>query len=644
MAIPSPAYWYVNYGDGSTTAYYAVAMWTTLTVYAAGAIVRQRVAPAVGSERIFVCIVAGTSLVGEPTWAITKGATTAEAAGPTWQECTGQAAVNGSLTYTSGWTSGPGGVGTGVKGQAVAKGYIIANDAGANYQICTTAGTAGSGTQPTFSSTAGTTTADNTVTWTSLGVVGNFTTAFGAPHARLASAFAATWGAAGDIFWVGGNHAETQATTITLTSPGTVALPCAVYCVDQTKTSPGTGDLLATATISTTGSGTEVNPCGYLYCRGLILRAGAGSTSAFIVVGFETIANEDIVLESCQLVMITTGSGSSSGIYLGHTGNTNGKVGRIQLINTTMTFASTGQAIYTRGYMGIVWRNTASALVGTIPTTLFAFAATTASDILLDGVDLSAAGSGKTLIGFSGQVFAYTTVTLMNCKLGASVTVSSTPAAGSAGGVDLIRCDSGATSYFQARFRYPGTLTQETTIVRTSAASDGATPLAWKIVSTANSSWLFPFVSFPISVWNNATGSSLTATVEIQSSATLNNDDIWLEIEYLGSSATPQASFANNTKANNLATGTALTVSTKTWSGAPSTPIKQVLSVAFTPQMAGPVIGRVYVAKASLTVYVDPQLNLSATRRSYIAAPGVYVNEGGRMQVGLHGIDEGLAA
>ena len=50
--------------------------------------------------------------------------------------------------------------------------------------------------EPSFSDTAGTTTADNTVTWTSLGVVGNFT-AFGAPHARLNAAFTATWGESG---------------------------------------------------------------------------------------------------------------------------------------------------------------------------------------------------------------------------------------------------------------------------------------------------------------------------------------------------------------------------------------------------------------------------------------------------------------
>src|SRR5208337_1030021 len=50
-----------------------------------------------------------------------------------------------------------------------------------------------------------------------------------------------------------------------------------------------------------------------------------------------------------------------------------------------------------------------------------------------------------------------------------------------------------------------------------------------------------------------------------------NSDQIWLEAAYLGSSATPMASFATQTKANILATGAALTAdSTSVWSSAAS--------------------------------------------------------------------------
>src|SRR6267154_825439 len=113
MALVDNA-WYVNFGNGSSTGYYAVALWTTITSYSAGALIRQRTTPAVGSERVFVCIIAGTSLVSEPaSWTTTRGGKTAETAGPTWQECTGIAALNGDATNTPTWSitaTPPGGV------------------------------------------------------------------------------------------------------------------------------------------------------------------------------------------------------------------------------------------------------------------------------------------------------------------------------------------------------------------------------------------------------------------------------------------------------------------------------------------------------------------------------------------------------
>lgn len=77
----------------------------------------------------------------------------------------------------------------------------------------------------------------------------------------------------------------------------------------------------------------------------------------------------------------------------------------------------------------------------------------------------------------------------------------------------------------------------------------------------------------------------------------------------LGDASSPQASFANSTKANNLATGTALTASSATWASSPGSP--QKLSVSFTPQQKGYIRGVVKVGKASTTVYVDPLITLS---------------------------------
>src|SRR5712692_8270405 len=108
---------------------------------------------------------------------------------------------------------------------------------------CTTAGISGAA-EPTWTLTVGSTTTDATVVWTE--VTGNNTYAWTAPHARLANAFASGWGAAGDDFYVSNNHAETQSTAMTLTSPGTAASPCRVICVADTGSTPPVSADLAT--------------------------------------------------------------------------------------------------------------------------------------------------------------------------------------------------------------------------------------------------------------------------------------------------------------------------------------------------------------------------------------------------------------
>jgi hypothetical protein len=106
-------------------------------------------------------------------------------------------------------------------------------------------------------------------------------------------------------------------------------------------------------------------------------------------------------------------------------------------------------------------------------------------------------------------------------------------------------------------------------------------------------------------------GSSKTATVEIISSASLNNDEISLFLEYQGSSGSPVASFASTGPGSVLGTPSALPTSTATWNSSPSTPVKQQLSVTFTPQLAGRVRGQVRLGKSSTTVYINPVITIT---------------------------------
>src|SRR3990167_9027284 len=72
--------------------------------------------------------------------------------------------------------------------------------------------------------------------------------------ASLAGAFAAA--SAGDTIYVSQVHAETQASAMTLTSPGTAASPVRVLCVNDAAEPPTA--LATTATVTTTGANTNI--------------------------------------------------------------------------------------------------------------------------------------------------------------------------------------------------------------------------------------------------------------------------------------------------------------------------------------------------------------------------------------------------
>jgi hypothetical protein len=202
---------------------------------------------------------------------------------------------------------------------------------------------------------------------------------------------------------------------------------------------------------------------------------------------------------------------------------------------------------------------------------------------------------------------------LVNCTLGGSVTVAS-GLAGPGTNVYVINSDSGATNYRQEQYGYYGTLTNETTIVRTGGASDGTTPLAWKLVTSANSKWLTPFAPLPLSIWNTVTASNVTVTVYgvWGGGAVPNNDDIWIEVSYQGSSSTPVATINTaNTKADYLATNAAQSSDGSTWGGS-TTAFKMAVTLSSPqPALAGPIYVTVKAAKASTTFYVDPKIVLS---------------------------------
>lgn len=423
--------------------------------------------------------------------------------------------------------------------------------------------------------------------------------------AKATLAAALTAAGAGGTVYVSQVHAESQASVMTLTSPGTANAPVMVLCVNDAAGPPTT--LATSATVSTTGNNTLTLGNGFAYIYGVSFIAGNSTGTANLSVTNSGNAAIGWTFEAGLLKLGGTGSAS----VIGFSSTTHNVY--MFLINTKLEFGNAFQKLSAKGNMK--WLNTASAIQGTVPNTLVTSGyPQPGTDLLVSGVDLSAMGSGKVLVDASGPFITASRYRFCNCKLGASVGVMST-AIPSVGGaiVTLENCDSADTNYRMEHYKYQGSIKAETAKIRSGGASDGTTPLSWNMSTLAVSSFVSPLDSPPVGLWIDATGSAKTLTLEIAqdgAATALNNDEIWLEVDYMGMSGYPTSSTASNRKTNIMASAAAQPASTVTWNNM-TTPTRQSLAVTFTPQKSGYIQARVMLAKPSITVYVDPKITVS---------------------------------
>jgi hypothetical protein len=434
--------WYCD-----SSKYSSVTQWAASTGYLAGNMVRQLTTPTVGFERVFVCTTAGTSSGTEPSWsasAISQGAAVTDNTA-TWHDVTGKAGVNGDLTDTTLWSS--------IKSTIVSVGVIIQRASGGSLQICTTSGTTGSGSEPSFSNTAGTTTTDNTVTWTSLGAPSNFA-AWAAPFARLYPCFVATVFPSGtDTVYVGSGHAETQSSAAIAYNAPPSGLT--VICVSNSA-SPPTATSTA-GTVSTTGANNLAIGAGssnYCYIYGLGFSAGSSSNAANLVLG----DLGSVWFESCNFVLNTTST--SSEILFGDNATTSSF---LELRNCTISFGATTQVCqYPSERCKIIGGSIGA--TGSIPTTLFSGdgAAGTGSEFRIMDCDLSALTGNL----FNGASATGCMVSVENCKLNSSMTFVSASPNQVEGVFKHHNSDSANTNYKYAYYRFPGSVVSNTSITR----------------------------------------------------------------------------------------------------------------------------------------------------------------------------------
>jgi hypothetical protein len=289
---------------------------------------------------------------------------------------------------------------------------------------------------------------------------------------------------------------------------------------------------------------------------------------------------------------------------------TNNNPARVTLDNTTMRFGAAAQFIGAAYPFDWIWINTPAAIAGAvIPNVLFTVVAGSLEQpqYTCRGVDLSAVST--ILAAANGATASPVKVLLDSCQIAPGVTRLAASSISPAGDqVELINCFDG-TGVLNERYTPAGAVTTDRSVAL--SAQDDIGLYSLKLVSSARSDFCaLPLEAFWIDVGNTDVGAAKTATVEIVSSASLNNTDIRLALEYQGSAGSPLTKFGDSL-GSVLATVAALPASSAPWVNPPATPVKQQLRVSFTPQAVGRVRGLVRLGKPSTTVWVNPVIAIT---------------------------------
>jgi hypothetical protein len=407
---------------------------------------------------------------------------------------------------------------------------------------------------------------------------------------------------AGDQISVSDNHAESTGSAVTIAFPGTVASPNRVLCVDDAA-EPATA-VAATGTVSTAGTfGIQINGCAYVY--GLRFNNAVGGATANFVIGG---ADGDIQFyDNCKFHQAGTGSGAS--IRVGNT--TSGSEQRISWKDVQVGLGHIGQSIRLSS-AAFEWRG--GSVIGGTTSPTNAFLPNTNNGAVLaniSGVDFSGWGAGVNLVG--GTQTGNARVVFRDCRLPASwsgVLMSGALMVG--GRVEMHNCDSDDTNYRLWVEDYFGSIKSETVIVRTGGATDGETPLSWKMTSSADTEFPHQVLYSPeIAIWVDTAGVLEDLTVEIVTdNVTLTDAECWVEVLQVGTVGYPLGEWLTDAP-NVLASAANHSTSTETWTTTGlGTPVKQKIERQIMPFKKGYINVRVALAKPSTTVYVCPKVDV----------------------------------
>lgn len=416
--------------------------------------------------------------------------------------------------------------------------------------------------------------------------------------------------AAGDTIYVASTHNESIASSTIWSWAGSVGSPTKIIVADKTSGAPPA--TIATGGAVSCSASANMDWRGDVYTYGLTFNIGIGASSNTFQ---DNIANQQHFFEKCVFNVVAT-----AGLIKPQTGFSG--TSRIVWKDCDVKFANaSGQIVSSADFR---WSGGSILAGSTAPTTLFACGNTgLGGPTLVENVDLSNGGSSMNIFSSTGNGL----MLIRDCKLPASWSGSLFTGTIQPGcRAEMHNCDSGDTNYRLAVADYNGTIVSNdvigTTDVTGSSKFNGATELSrfsWKMDSGSGALYPMRSLATPdILVWNDAVGSSKTFSIEYVAdtnvaagqgagtASAFQNNEVWVELAYLGTSGFPLGSRVESRPANILTTPTDNSAGGTWTTTGLTTPKTGKLSVTFTPQEKGYVIARVCIGKASKTIYVDP--------------------------------------
>lgn len=399
--------------------------------------------------------------------------------------------------------------------------------------------------------------------------------------------------------FVASDHSELVGASLTFPAGGTTVYQL-ISC-DRASGFPPTVEQSG-ASIGSTNE-TNLSVLNSFYSKGVFWRAGENSTATRNLAFDSSASNNLVRIVGGGIELKNTGSGSR--VVFG-TGATNRNT-KFIFENAEIRFGNAGQGFNIQ-QAAISIKD--GALAGSSITEFIKAISSVAANVEVTGFDMSSAAASMNLVVSGSQGNGQ--IKFDKCKMPASWTgtVMATPPAQGALRALAVNLDSASTNYRVQVVGFNGSMRQETTVVRTGGASDGTTPISWRMQTGDQYYPLTSFESLVIERRVTTTGSPITVTAHVLTDGvTLTDADAWIEVGYFDQSGNPLGAIASDEKPNQLSANADQASSSATWTTAGiTTPIKQQLSVTFTPQKAGTIRAVVKLARSNTVMYVCPKV------------------------------------